>query len=686
MTKDPLQIEQLEPRCQPSATTISGHVFYDANNNGLMDPGEIPLANTRIELRNSQNVVVGTATSDANGFYQFDHDQTVPTTAQTLTKTLTFPTTQTNFAMGGQVDQFDPSLGDLISVQITNAGSITSDIAAENTSTASPSTISATVGGRLTLTGPNGLSLVTDMDQNAGTFQASTFDGKLDFAGASGLDFGSKTANGQKSVTLTGADMAPFIGTGSVSLLEMATANSSATGGGNVLVNITSSGQSQVTVVYSYVASNRLKPGSYTLVKPGDPPGFIDGKESRNGLVLNNPPNASVIPLMLTGTDLPNNDFGELKGSSLSGYVWLDISKTGYNDGIKQPDEGGIPNIMVTLTGTDDTGSVHKIAITDGTGYYKIDQLRPGIYTLTEGGVPGYADGKDTIGTPGGFQGNDQFSNINLPASYDGVNNDFGEIVPTATAPPVVAAAVGQAPPPAADAFTFGPLNLTTPPLPVLSKGQLLGLPDSRQQSMTSDARFINAVSDAVLGHDADATSLANWLSFLNSGHTRAQVVDGIWNSQEHRQRQVIALYQGIVGVSPPPTSLAIYVAMFQAGATELDVTAAIASSPAATARFASDNAYVNMLYLLVLGRPASAAEQTAWITSGLDRRTMALRLMTTPDGEAALVGRVYTQLLRRPVSPVEANYWVSRFQGGLSFGDFVKVILGSSDFQALVG
>ena len=39
-----------------------------------------------------------------------------------------------------------------------------------------------------------------------------------------------------------------------------------------------------------------------------------------------------------------------------------------------------------------------------------------------------FIDGKDTIGTPGGTTTNDMFSDIVLPADFDGVNNNFGEL------------------------------------------------------------------------------------------------------------------------------------------------------------------------------------------------------------------------------------------------------------------
>src|SRR5262249_1902315 len=151
--------------------------------------------------------------------------------------------------------------------------------------------------------GPNGLSIQTNLSQNAGNYPASTYDGTLDFGGTSGKNFGNQTANGSQGQTLTGNDMSAFIGTGSVQLTETAEAASTATGGGNLQVSVTSSATAQVTVVYNYIPSNCLKPGTYTIYQLSDPPGYFDGKESSNGTVLNNPPGVSVIPLTLSGAD-----------------------------------------------------------------------------------------------------------------------------------------------------------------------------------------------------------------------------------------------------------------------------------------------------------------------------------------------------------------------------------------------
>src|SRR3954451_4021046 len=72
-------LEVLEDRCLPSNNTISGFVYQDANNNGLFDSSEMPIANVNVQLKNANNVVVATAITNAQGYYEFKTDSTVNT-------------------------------------------------------------------------------------------------------------------------------------------------------------------------------------------------------------------------------------------------------------------------------------------------------------------------------------------------------------------------------------------------------------------------------------------------------------------------------------------------------------------------------------------------------------------------------------------------------------------------------
>src|SRR4051794_10767001 len=101
------QLEALEDRSLLSSTVISGFVYHDLNNNGLYDPtkSEAPFANTGIQLLNAGGAVVGSTTTDANGYYQFAADSSIDTTPLTATYTANFPSTLTNFNLTQAVQQ-----------------------------------------------------------------------------------------------------------------------------------------------------------------------------------------------------------------------------------------------------------------------------------------------------------------------------------------------------------------------------------------------------------------------------------------------------------------------------------------------------------------------------------------------------------------------------------------------------
>jgi uncharacterized repeat protein (TIGR01451 family) len=422
-------LEALEDRLAPTCNIISGFVYQDGNNNGTFDAGELPIANSTVQLRNSANQIVGSTTTNAQGYYQFDHDATISTAPTTLTRVVNFQNAQTDFNLTGLLDQFNPELGTLQSIEITHAGSITSEIQVENISTMSGSSITGTVSGTLNLTGPN-VANALSLSQLAGSVVTPVFDGTIDFAGTSGASFGAKTAQGSNKITLTGANINAYIGTGKVTVQEAGTATSVANGGGNIVMHIVSTGAASITVVYNYIPSDCLKPGNYTIVQTAQPAGFLDGKEAKGGVPVANSVGADVIAVTLGSADLANNNFGEVAPSQLSGFVYHDVN----NNGIKDQSESGIAGVQITLTGTDDLGSINKTAVTDAAGSYQFLTLRPGTYNVAEAQPGGYLDGKDTAGSKGGTVSNDLLSAINLPAGSTSINNNFGELIPASIA------------------------------------------------------------------------------------------------------------------------------------------------------------------------------------------------------------------------------------------------------------
>ena len=167
-----------------------------------------------------------------------------------------------------------------------------------------------------------------------------------------------------------------------------------------------------------------LRPGTYKLTET-QPTGYVDGKDmigSQGGTAGNDVFSNIVLNAGVYGT---NNNFGEVKPTGLSGFVYHDAN----NDGVKGVGEAGIGGATLTLTGINDLGSaVNLSTLTLADGSYAFASLRPGNYTLTETQPVGYLDGKDSLGSLGGTAGNDVFSNIVLNAGINGVNYNYGEV------------------------------------------------------------------------------------------------------------------------------------------------------------------------------------------------------------------------------------------------------------------
>src|SRR5262249_24076432 len=155
------------------------------------------------------------------------------------------------------------------------------------------------------------------------------------------------------------------------------------------------------------------------------PLGLLDGKDTQGTPGTGTTVNDAFQNIPLTaGTLGADNNFGELRPSSISGRVFLDNNNDGSDAG-----DPGLPSVTVTLTGVDDLGNTVTItATTAPDGTYSFDNLRPGVYTVVESQPAGFLDGKDTLGSvsggaPGalpGVLGNDRADSITLTENTTG--------------------------------------------------------------------------------------------------------------------------------------------------------------------------------------------------------------------------------------------------------------------------
>lgn len=320
-------VEQLESLLLLSlgCPDISGFVFLDQNgnaaltNNGLFDPGELPIPNAQVELLSSTGTVLATTTTAADGSYSF---QGLPnpngTPVTTTPVTVTFPTNLTNIgneAAASPIQLFDPTLGTLTSVTISHSSTVNSTINSQNTSQNSSADISALLLASYQIAGLS--------QPVSGAGQASSGPvtaGPFDPANPSGNQippFNLGVSDAPAAVTLTSsADLAFFTASGgrtSITPTFSATGFGSASApNGNLSTSVTTSATGSVTVSYTFIPHLCIAPGNYILEQNPTPPGVVDGKASENGLVFPNPGSPQMLPITVTDVDLPNNDFGKL--------------------------------------------------------------------------------------------------------------------------------------------------------------------------------------------------------------------------------------------------------------------------------------------------------------------------------------------------------------------------------------
>ena len=108
---------------------------------------------------------------------------------------------------------------------------------------------------------------------------------------------------------------------------------SSISGAGNLLASVGSKASGQVRIIYHYESGAPLSSGNYTVVQPSDPAGYVHGLETADNVTpIPGSDQLNSIAVNLGNSDSLNNNFGERKQSSVSGFVYLDKNNNGKFD------------------------------------------------------------------------------------------------------------------------------------------------------------------------------------------------------------------------------------------------------------------------------------------------------------------------------------------------------------------
>jgi large repetitive protein len=354
---------------------VSGRVWIDANDNGLIDGSESGIGGVTINLSGIDTLggaVTASTTTAADGSYSF-------TGLRPGSYALTQPTQPAGTFNGRTV-----------------AGST------GGTATAVAVSPSAITG--ISLTGLQNASL----NNNFGEITGGLISGRV-----------------WTDANNNGVIDAGEIGIGGVTLTLSGTNDL----GAAVSVSV-------VTAADGSYSFSGLRPGSYTVTQPTQPAGTLNGLTvagSAGGTATGVPVTPSAISgvVLTAGQSSSGNNFAELGGAQISGRVWIDANNNGVIDG----SEAGIAGVTLTLSGTDDLGaSVSRNASTAADGSYSFSGLRPGTYAVTEPTQPsGTLNGRTVAGSTGGTATAvtttpSAITGITLGIAQSSTANLFGEI------------------------------------------------------------------------------------------------------------------------------------------------------------------------------------------------------------------------------------------------------------------
>jgi hypothetical protein len=196
---------------------------------------------------------------------------------------------------------------------------------------------------------------------------------------------------------------------------------------------------------------------------------------------------------------------------------------------------------------------------------------------------------------------------------------------------------------------------------------------------------WVAGVYQDVLGRPLDFGGQGIWVTALNHGLPRQDIVRQIVNSQEFQTREVNLAYQSLLNRPADPVAISDALQTFAQGGTLEQVKAVILGSSEYYFGHGhgTDAGFLGALYQDVLGRPIDNQGAQYWggLLATEDRTTLALQMLQSQDGEKALVQNYYLASLRRNADPVGQAYWANQIMAGLPDAYVLAGLISSREY-----
>jgi streptogramin lyase len=203
----------------------------------------------------------------------------------------------------------------------------------------------------------------------------------------------------------------------------------------------------------------------------------------------------------------------------------------------------------------------------------------------------------------------------------------------------------------------------------------------------SADATFLGNLYERLLNRAVDSVGSNEWLTAMNNGMTRQQVVQSIQASPEYQGDLVQSYYQTYLGRSANGNEVSQWVAFLASGATQEQMQVRFLSSPEYLMRAGSTtDGLLQAIYHDVLGRGLDPIGRAAWLRllgPGSNLATVADSILHSPEAESRLVESYYRQYLGRDADAVGLTNFTSFLVAGGSDETVQTAILSSDEFFA---
>ena len=418
-------IGDLEANCGVASIQIGNRVWFDADADGVQDPGEQALNGVIVELLDSSDAVTATTTTDTKGTYYFN---TITASADYKVRLA-----QTNYDAGGVFASggTHAGKGKLTTADAGSADSLDSDAKLVNNLPTIAVNVSATThtfdfGMSPGLELGNLVWFDIDNDGVRDSGEAAAPGVTVNLLDGSGAQIMSQVTDSDGHYVFTGLSAGPY----SVEIPSSMFSSGAPLEGWYVS---TGSGSSSNADDHAddnndgTEVSGGVRSSTVNLSSGEEPTTEVD--ESSNGLE-DNSSNLSV-------------DFG-FYTSSLGNLLWLDDD----NDGQKDPAEAVVPNAILRLLDASglpvvDASGAERQQTTDVNGNYSFTGLREGVYVV-EVTAANFASGGPLVG-----YGSSSGNNVNGAApdpddDHDGDDNGDFIVGGAIRSLPIVLSATGE--------------------------------------------------------------------------------------------------------------------------------------------------------------------------------------------------------------------------------------------------